>query len=220
MTCHLAVELDHIFVCVGRSAPEAGDLIRFGLREGSSNTHAGQGTACRRFFFRNTMLELLWVEDEVEARSERSAPAKLWERWSRRQSGACPFGIVLRPGSTEYAGAPFPAVDYRPEWLPPGDQIYVAQADLEEPMWVFFPFLEAAHHERRFLPHPCGLREITRLSLASPLPLQSAAAKTALDRRIFTPASGTEYLATIEFDGGLRQQSRDFRPLLPLILEF
>jgi hypothetical protein len=39
--------------------------------EGTPNHHIGQGTACRRFFL-NAMLELLWLEDEFEARSEQT----------------------------------------------------------------------------------------------------------------------------------------------------
>ena len=45
------------------------------------------------------MLELIWVEDAAEARSE-AEPARrlhLWERWAGRDGAACPFGVCLRP---------------------------------------------------------------------------------------------------------------------------
>jgi len=40
--------IDHVFVCcsVGAEA-EADALARLGLREGTPNTHPGQGTSCR-----------------------------------------------------------------------------------------------------------------------------------------------------------------------------
>ncbi len=57
------MELDHVFVCTARDAPEAERLRALGLVEGTSNVHHGQGTANRRFFFANAMLELLWVHD-------------------------------------------------------------------------------------------------------------------------------------------------------------
>jgi hypothetical protein len=57
----MSVELDHIFICTEVGVPEADQLVTFGLTEGSSNLHLGQGTANRRFFFYNAMLELLWV---------------------------------------------------------------------------------------------------------------------------------------------------------------
>jgi Glyoxalase-like domain len=63
MTC----ELDHVSICVAAGAPEADELIRFGLIEGAANRHPGQGTANRRFFFAGAFLELLWVDDPAEA---------------------------------------------------------------------------------------------------------------------------------------------------------
>jgi hypothetical protein len=35
----MRVELDHLFVCTAPGAPEAEELIRFGLREGPPNQH-------------------------------------------------------------------------------------------------------------------------------------------------------------------------------------
>jgi hypothetical protein len=62
------IEIDHVFVCTSINGLEADCLRDLGLREGSSNVHPGQGTANRRFFFTNAMLELLWVTDRAEAR--------------------------------------------------------------------------------------------------------------------------------------------------------
>ena len=59
----MKAELDHVFVCCSAGGPEADALRRAGLSEGSPNTHPGQGTECRRFFFSNAYLELLWVSD-------------------------------------------------------------------------------------------------------------------------------------------------------------
>ncbi len=71
------VALDHVFVCTAVAAPEADRLVAFGLTEGTASSHPGQGTANRRFFFRNAVLELLWVHDEHEARSPVVAPPAL-----------------------------------------------------------------------------------------------------------------------------------------------
>jgi len=68
------MELDHVFILCDEGAPEAAALLRIGIREGSGNTHPGQGTACRRFFFANAYLELVWVDDPPRpAASRRSA---------------------------------------------------------------------------------------------------------------------------------------------------
>jgi hypothetical protein len=66
----MTFELDHLFICTKVGAAKAERLIALGLVEGSSSTHPGQSTANRRFFFRNAMLELLWVHNQEEARSE------------------------------------------------------------------------------------------------------------------------------------------------------
>ena len=58
-------ELDHCFILTDVGAPEAELLTEFGFVEGEPNTHPGQGSANRRFFFANAMLELVWVHDEV-----------------------------------------------------------------------------------------------------------------------------------------------------------
>jgi hypothetical protein len=92
----MAFELDHLFILTDIGAYEAESLVSFGLVEGTSNTHLGQGTTNRRFFFHNAMLELLWVHDPEEAMSELISPTRLWERWTNRNDRVCPFGICLR----------------------------------------------------------------------------------------------------------------------------
>jgi Glyoxalase-like domain len=69
--------IDHVFICcsVGAAA-EADALVRLGLHEGTPNTHPGQGTACRRFFFENAYLELFWVADKREAQADEVLPTR------------------------------------------------------------------------------------------------------------------------------------------------
>src|SRR5215472_16149438 len=114
----MQIELDHLFVCTAKGAPEAERLVQVGLHEGPPNDHPGQGTACRRFAFANAMIELLWVKDETEAQSQTTKRTLLWERWSGRQGKASPFGICVRPVSLQDRGSPFPTWEYRPLYLP------------------------------------------------------------------------------------------------------
>src|SRR5262249_12821990 len=90
-------ELDHLFLWGSLGGLEADRLRAFGLTEGEPNTHPGQGTACRRFFFRNAYLEVVWVHDPVEAQGEAARPTGLWPRWCGRATGTSPFGLCLRP---------------------------------------------------------------------------------------------------------------------------
>lgn len=160
---NLQVELDHLFIWTASGAPEADCLRDFGLWEGSANRHPGQGTACRRFFFHNAMLELLWVENEKEAKSDAILPTRLWDRWSKRQAGASPFGMCFRSVGSASSSRPFPSWDYRPPYLPAGHSIQMAaDAPLNEPLWFYAGFLRrpnsAPPDQRQPMDHPRGLQ--------------------------------------------------------------
>src|SRR6478736_2891651 len=119
-------ELDHIMIFCNVGAPEAGALTDRGLHEGPGNTHPGQGTANRRFFFPNAYLELVWIENSVEAQSPEARDTRLFERWQRRGNGACPFGLVFRPGPRGPVVPPA-SWTYAPRYFPPGFTIEVAR---------------------------------------------------------------------------------------------
>jgi hypothetical protein len=123
------------------AAPEADGLLARGFVEGPPNRHPGQGTACRRFPFANAYLELLWVEDEAEARSESVQPLRLWERWAGRETGACPFGVALRPTRPD-AEPPFPTFEYWPSFFPAPARVSVRASAIEEPLVFCLPPFE------------------------------------------------------------------------------
>jgi hypothetical protein len=215
----MRMELDHLFVCTAAGAPEAEDLIRFGLREGPPNRHPGQGTANRRFAFANAMIELLWVSDPDEVQNQGSARTLLWERWCGRASRSCPFGICLRPSDPQNAGLPFPAWEYQPAYLPDPLVLHIGEASIEEPMWVYLSFMRRVDREQRFVGHPIGLREITALNLTTSVPLLSPASRRVLESGILSTQEGSEPLLEIEFDGHGRGQTVDFRPRLPFVFQ-
>lgn len=218
-------ELDHIFVCASVDAPEAAHLITFGMDEGPPNEHPGQGTANRRFFFQNAMLELLWVRNESEAKSDLTRPTKLWERWEGRRGSACPFGICFRP-TGDTAVPPFTAWEYHPNYLPEPLHIDMATSTdrIAEPMLFYLPF-----GRRRAKPplnpypvkHGCGFREISRVEVASPNEDGvSMELKTVMDAGFLSVRTGNEYLMEIGFDHEVQGKRKDFRPYLPLILSW
>ena len=214
----MRIELDHLFVCTARNAPEADKLIQFGLREGPPNQHPGQGTACRRFAFANAMIELFWVSDPSEAQNQRTKPTLLWERWSGRKGGACPFGICLRPiDPDDIEPPPFLSWQYRPAYLPDPLVMDIGEAGIEEPMWVYMRFMKRAQREQWFIEHPIGIREITGLTLTTSMPLRSVASQKVVESGILTTRTGATPLLEIEFDGNRRQKQVDFRPDLPFI---
>jgi hypothetical protein len=213
----MRMELDHIFVCASKGAPEADHLVHFGLQEGPPNSHPGQGTANRRFGFLNAMIELAWVSDPEEAQSRKTERTQLWERWSGRIDRACPFGFCLRPAGDQDSAPPFPAWEYRPSYLPDPLVMHIGEAGIVEPMWVYLSFMRRKQREEWFVEHPIGIREITGVTLTTPLPLQSRAAHAAIENGILVAKTGEAHLLEIEFDGQRRSEHTDFRPHLPLV---
>ena len=212
----MRLELDHLFVLTSRDAPEAEVLLKFGLREGPPNSHPGQGTANRRFAFFNAMIELLWVSDEMEARSARTRRTMLWERWSGRGDNASPFGICVRPAATERSEIPFASWEYRPEYLSTPLVMQVGEAGFEEPMWIYLDFMRRSQREKWFKEHRAKIREITGLTLTSPVPIRSDASRKIVEDGVLEVRAGMEPLLEVEFDGGHRNTRVDFRAHLPL----
>jgi hypothetical protein len=222
------MELDHVFLCTAADAPEAERLVQFGLREGAPNRHPGQGTACRRFFFHNAFLELVWVADPEEAQSSLVRRTRLWERWSGRDRDASPFGVALRPAQPGMAEVPFATWAYRPPYLP--DPLAIAMGANSEV--VTEPLLFAMTFGRRPDPddpsrrqprdHPAGLRLMTRLQVTSPHRGAPSPELRAAEHQCpcLRFVSGSEPLLEVGFDDEATGQSADFRPQLPLVLRW
>jgi len=216
--------IDHVFVCTTPGAPAAELLREAGLTEGASNRHAGQGTACRRFFFSNAMLELLWLEDEAEVRSEQTRATRLWERLSGCGRMASPFGIILRPASAAESVCPWPSRSYQPQTMPGLDLEIAANTELEEPMWCYMRTGRAPAEwpleKRQPLIHAAGFREITRVLIGCPAVAENSVTSAMARSGVIALRTGTEPLLELEFDAGRRASSLDFRPALPLIFRW
>ena len=220
----MSAAFDHVFVMCSAGAPEADVLREVGLVEGSPNFHPGQGTSCRRFFFRNGYLELLWVENEEEVRSEPIRPTRLWERWSGRDRGACPFGVVVRPANGDVDSTPpFPAWRYAPAYLPDGAFIGIAMdASLEEPEFFYLAFQRGrARGGQEPTDHKIPAQFVTGVKIGAPGTRPRSTAASAVE------ASGwlsfhhsTDHLLHLTFDANARGGAADLRPALPLVLSW
>ena len=219
----MPIELDHIFIC---TSPDAADsLTAFGLTEGTPNVHPGQGTACRRFFFRNAYLELLWVSDASEAQSKRTRPTFLWDRWKGKDEGTCPFGIGFRPGSDDNEKPPFATWEYRPAYLPEplSIQVGINCEVLTEPFLFFLPFALRRRPDaqpgarRQPLEHLAGFWELSRVELVLPHDHSpSPELQSLVDANLVRVSEGAKPLLTLGFDGEAEGKCADFRPTLPL----
>jgi hypothetical protein len=145
----MTLYLDHIFITCSVGAPEADALLARGFAEGSANVHKGQGTANRRFFFPNFMLEFLWVADPTETAGDAVRCTGLWERWSKRAAGASRFGVVYGGAPPPGSSPPFTTKSYYPPYLPPGMSIEIVQGmSLEEPALFWMPSLSKDANKR------------------------------------------------------------------------
>jgi hypothetical protein len=208
-------EIDHFMFFCGSGAPEASALLDRGFHEGPPNSHPGQGTANRRFFFPNAYLELVWVENPVEAQSEVARPTRMWERWQQRDR-ACPLGLVCRPG--QRAVNEISSWTYAPRYFPPGFTIDVANGIPEnEPLLFHLPFARPALVEN--VAPAAGSAAVGGIVGATiHLPgtaTLSPALNALVAAGVVTVEPSREYLIDIYHVGG-SQDFIDIRPELPL----
>ena len=216
-------EIDHAFVWTAAGAPAADRLVSLGFTEASSREHPGQGTANRRFVCRNAMLEVLWVRDEREALTAGGGRLKLLDRWRRRNNGASPFGLCLRPADGDArAGEPFPSWDYRPPWLPSAWSIQVDQGSESpaSPLLFCLPFSSGSDHTGRTPAHPSGVSSLTGLRIEGP---GLGALRTRLPDTLgagFETSEGSTPGMDVIFDRRARGISFDLSPALPIRLHW
>jgi hypothetical protein len=143
-------------------AAAAEDLVDAGLVEGSSNTHSGQGTANRRFFFESGFLELLWVHDACEAQSPVVAPPRLWDRWVERGRTANPFGLCFSSLDGPDPVLPFSTWAYRPDYLSDGRHfLFADHQPLSEPEVFLLGWPQGqSSPDAEPKKHPLGLQEM------------------------------------------------------------
>ncbi len=216
----MGVILDHVLICSAVGAPEAEALIEAGLREGSRNTHAGQGTANRRFFFEDNYLELIWVADPQEAQSEKALPTRLWSRWSGRGVQCCPFGIALR--SDDGGAPPFAIWNYYPDWLPGGLCLSIAEGvPLHEPEIFHLGFAKGpTWSSQEPADHRIPVRSIQKIGVELPGNHPRSPASLEVERAgVVSFETSRRWFLEIVFDETGRQ-TLDFSPRLPLSFRF
>jgi hypothetical protein len=226
------LEFDHVWIVVTRDAPERSVLERAGLKISPElNRHDGQGTASITADFQNSYVELMWPDPTVSVASgaERGVE-KFKNRMNWRTSGWCPIGIGLhRVGPA--APLPFPTWTIAPDWMPKGTaiEILTARDDTRSPSFFIEPDVLAvkAQTNRKVdgaspaSDHPIGVERITAIQLIQPKEYQPVAAFTYLESAgIFKNTEGNAWAVEITFDGGRKNETKDLRPNLPLVIHY
>jgi len=213
----VSVLLDHLFIVTVAGAPEAEALLALGLSEGSAGTHAGQGTANRRFFFHNAMLELVYVRDRDEALHGSGKRLRVLERGE--VEGASPIGIVLRPARRS-AERPFGGWRYHADYLAPDDFFLIGENSdvLEEPLCVVMPGGLSRPIGQPLSPEPFTV--VTGVRVGVPVDRPSGVLETVGAINGISVSSGVPHCLEVEFNGGIRESKKDFRPALPLVIHW
>ncbi len=128
------MNIDHIYI-FSTKGKETDELVEFGLTEGSGRTHKGIGTANRRIFFDNFYLEILWVENEKEAKNVEKIG--IWKRSNFKNSQYSRFGLCLK-NTKETDRVFYNSIKWKPDFLP--ENKFVDILTNERMPWIFrFP---------------------------------------------------------------------------------
>ena len=212
------LKLDHVFILVEPEAKVADRLLECGFREGPSNTHPGQGTANRRFYFANGMLEFIWVQDADEARHGSGRSLHFSER--AEDPTASPFGIIFVPRKDNASlDMPFPGWHYQPAYFPPprGFHVGANSHNIAEPLCFYFPFQDPG------VPKPEPNRNpqtISEVIISTPSMDTEGVLALASQADRLSMRSGKEHLMEITLDRHDSGRTEDYRPAMPLILRW
>lgn len=211
----MAFELDHIFVAASVDAPEIRLLTTMGFAEGPTNDHPGQGTACRRVYFENLYLELLWLTDAQAANRFPVSKTGLAQRADPRHPSS-PFGFGLRSTIDPVPDPPFATWTYSPGYLPEGTAFAMgANSDvLDEPLVFVLPWGRTPTWSTP--DHPNGTRRLTKVCIVPGHSSPSEVMAGVLALGLVSLQAGDGPLMRLELDHGAQQEHHDLRPHLPI----
>lgn len=211
---------DHIFIFSKYQGDEADKLIRFGLTEGSSRVHPGQGTRNRKFYFENFFLEIVWVSNEVELTSEITAPTRLWERAHHKINGSSPFGLCLvNSPDTDYLFEE--SLKYRPAYLPGGMSFdIITNEKMPYLPWICRLPSSAKNIAQEQTIHPVGIKKSTNIKFGIQNPDYQNRFTDIISRASDICFQNAEnHSLMLEFDDKRNRKIKRFANI-PLIIEY
>lgn len=211
------MQIDHIFIFSNSSGSEADELVNFGLTEGSSRVHPGQGTTNRKFYFENFFLEILWVHRPPEIQNNRTKPTKLWERSNFEHNEYSPFGLCLVNDAHSEQIFTNPST-YQPEYFPEGKTIdFITQPQLP---WIFrLPFKGQKKATNEPLDHPRKLKKLTKATFRTPTVNELTESLRKLSIGTINFLTSDKYGLILEFDNENSKQEIRFQKL-PLTIKY
>lgn len=202
------LSFDDVWITVWAGAPQREALQKAGLTiSPMGNRDENRGTASVTAEFQNAFLELTWLEPPE--RLPRAQPAvenyHLRNEWrlSGRHAGWLPAGstIEIPAARDESQGLPF--------LLRPRTQVAGPK-----------PNAQGAHRSE-LSSHPLGVKRVTAVRLFAQSLHQPVPSLELLERSsVIGLRSGMHWAVEITFDGGLKLNTTDLRPALPVVLKY
>jgi hypothetical protein len=214
------MQVDHIFIFTNDHGKVADQLVSFGFTEGSSRIHKGQGTTNRKFYFENFFLEILWVHDEDEIKSNLVKPTGLWQRANYQTNDFSRFGLCLV--NTDETNDLFEkSLKYQPDYFPAGLCIDIITNDHRPDLpWTFRPpFKGHKKNETEPMEHPNGITKLTQAQFThKKLNSDDFLNKFENEPQIkFVPSS--DLMLTLTFDNHIKKSQLEI-PELNLLIEY
>ncbi len=178
--------LDHVVICVKDSTLHQRLSEILTPAEKLTTLHKEQGTFGQYFLLYNTFIELLYLNDEEQAKlNEPAFRSAYTQRWNPT---ACPIAIGVTIAHFDSTRADVPFVGYSNADLPQGEYYLMASGntDLRSPMiYASMPYKayksinyieeveqtakpEVQEDLKQYLSHPSGIQKLTGLKIYIP----------------------------------------------------
>ncbi|PCI88020.1 MAG: glyoxalase-like domain protein [Hyphomicrobiales bacterium] len=221
------LKIDHLLICIDAPEKMAKILTDFGLIEGESNSHFGQGTSNRRFYFNNIYLELLYLDDPEAAQSPLTKPIKIFQRFLPKTTNISPFAVCFYAdnqikNNDKFDINKFKNWSYKPKYLPSPLKIDILEAPISEPMYFFLDFISSdSRKKHKKFKHKTGFKNVTNIKYHTPHHHLDSDIKTYIsEHNLLEYIANDTHIFHLEFDAGAQGKTHDFRPDLPLIFSW
>jgi hypothetical protein len=208
------MDIDHIFIFTDNNGKIAEELVSFGFIEGSSRVHAGQGTSNRKFYFDNFFLEILWVHNDAEIKSELIKPIGLWQRAEYKRNNFSPYGLCIV--NTDNTNKLFEyAFNYQPEYFPKGMTIEILKNESQPQLpWTFrLPFKEQKKHADEPTNHSNGIKRLTKAKFQYHGSVTDKYLENFKGESMIEFSKSSDYGLTLTFDDNAQGEKRYFEEL-------
>ena len=228
------LEVDHLVIYTADPIAAISILQELGLH--SSNQivrREQQGTASTLFFFENSYLEIVWIEEHQKVRQYRAQTGiDILSRADWKQTGASPFALGLRQTTNPSLFAYRDGENGTPQWLNLDGWVNFASdnlATLSEPICYSIPNLMAlttwldysCEEHQQLITHPLNIKKLTDIQITLTQHNFSTQAVSLLElHNLLSIKRGTTPQLALTFDHHTQGQYIDVRPILPLVLKY